>query len=101
MTSVPNLPKGPLSGVRILDFTWKAVGPWGARLLTHFGAEVIHVERADSWDDHRFTLRRSSIIEGPPREYTQGEADGSFFGGPGTEETAGKYYAQPYWSTLT
>jgi crotonobetainyl-CoA:carnitine CoA-transferase CaiB-like acyl-CoA transferase len=101
MTSKPNLPQGPLSGIRVLDFTWKAVGPWGPRLLTHFGAEVIHIERADSWDDHRFTLRRSPIIDGPLTEWTQGEADGSFFGGPGTDETAGRYYAQPYWSTLT
>ena len=42
------LPKGILSGVRILDFTWKTVGPWAPRLLTHFGAEVIHVERVGS-----------------------------------------------------
>ncbi len=101
MTNAVNLPKGPLSGVRVLDFTWKAVGPWAPRLLTHFGAEVIHVERADSWDDHRYTLRRSTIIDGPLNEYTQNDSGRAFFGGPGTQETAGKYYAQPYWSTLT
>jgi crotonobetainyl-CoA:carnitine CoA-transferase CaiB-like acyl-CoA transferase len=101
MSAAPELPKGPLSGLRVLDFTWKAVGPWAPRLLTHFGAEVIHIERADSWDDHRFTLRRSNVIEGPIAEWTQAESDGAFFGGPGSEETRGKYYAQPYWSTLT
>ena len=34
--------KGVLSGIRVLDFTWKTVGPWAPRLLTHYGAEVIH-----------------------------------------------------------
>ena len=57
--------KGILSGVRILDFTWKTVGPWAPRLLTHFGAEVIHVERVGSWDDHRYAGHPSPIIEGP------------------------------------
>ncbi|MBM3343511.1 MAG: CoA transferase, partial [Betaproteobacteria bacterium] len=30
--------KGVLSGIRVLDFTWKTVGPWAPRLLTHYGA---------------------------------------------------------------
>src|SRR4051812_15124725 len=27
---------GVLSGIRVLDFTWKTVGPWAPRLLTHY-----------------------------------------------------------------
>ena len=51
--------KGVLSGIRVLDFTWKTVGPWAPRLLTHYGAEVIHVERAGGFDDHRYATHRS------------------------------------------
>ena len=98
MSARPDLPRGILSGVRILDFTWKTVGPWAPRLLTHFGAEVIHVERADSWDDHRYTLQRSPIIEGPPKEFSTAEGSGPFRGGSASE--AQKYYAAPYFSTL-
>jgi benzylsuccinate CoA-transferase BbsF subunit len=97
MTPHPNLPRGLLTGVRIVDFTWKTVGPWAPRLLTHFGAEVIHVERADSWDDHRYTRDRSPIIEGPPKEYSSAKSTASLRGGTGTD---GKYYAAPYFSTL-
>ena len=74
MNASGTLPKGILSGVRILDFTWKTVGPWAPRLLTHFGAEVIHVERVGSWDDHRYAAHPSPIIEGPQKEFTSGRA---------------------------
>ena len=69
MSAPANLPRGILSGVRILDFTWKTVGPWAPRLLTHFGAEVIHVERVGSWDDHRYAGHPSPIIDGPQKEF--------------------------------
>jgi hypothetical protein len=46
-----HLQQGVLSGIRVLDFTWKTVGPWAPRLLTHYGAEVIHVERAGGWGE--------------------------------------------------
>jgi benzylsuccinate CoA-transferase BbsF subunit len=92
-----NLPQGILTGVRILDFTWKTVGPWAPRLLTHFGAEVIHVERAGSWDDHRYTPQRSPIIEGPAKEFQ--EATGPARAGESGEGRK-KYYADPYFTTL-
>ena len=91
--------KGVLSGIRVLDFTWKTVGPWAPRLLTHYGAEVIHVERAGSWDDHRFTLHRSPIIDGPPTAYQSADATGPMHGGGRLDGTK-KYYAEPYFTTL-
>ena len=56
---------GVLSGIRVLDFTWKTVGPWAPRLLTHYGAEVIHVERAGGFDDHRFNATPSITSDEP------------------------------------
>src|SRR5438552_19113838 len=55
--SPANLPSGFLNGVRILDFTWFAVGPWGPRMLTPYGAAVIHIEPPHQVDDHRFDFR--------------------------------------------
>ncbi|WP_448624405.1 CaiB/BaiF CoA transferase family protein [Geodermatophilus sp. URMC 64] len=36
--------KGPLAGVRVLDLTAYAVGPWAASLLAQMGADVIRVD---------------------------------------------------------
>ena len=97
MNAAPNLPEGILNGVRILDFTWKTVGPWAPRLLTHFGAEVIHVERVGSWDDHRYANHASPIIEGPQKEFTTG--NGPLHGG-GSADGKKPYYATPYFTIL-
>jgi benzylsuccinate CoA-transferase BbsF subunit len=92
-------PAGILSGVRILDFTWKTVGPWAPRLLTHFGAEVIHVERVGSWDDHRYAAHPSPIVEGPQKEFTSGQGTGPLHGG-GHADGKKPYYATPYFTIL-
>lgn len=76
---------GVLSGVRVLDFTWKTVGPWAPRLLTHYGAEVIHVERAGGYDDHRLNATPSIVCDDPPPVRL-----------PGTK----KVYSDPQFNTL-
>jgi crotonobetainyl-CoA:carnitine CoA-transferase CaiB-like acyl-CoA transferase len=80
-----HLRKGVLSGIRVLDFTWKTVGPWAPRLLTHYGAEVIHVERVNGWDDHRYNAQRSIVTDTPDANQVQGGK---------------KLYAAPYFNTL-
>ena len=49
----------PLEGIRVVDFTWVRAGPWAARWLATFGAEVIKVEWPQNLDmlrQNRFTV---------------------------------------------
>jgi crotonobetainyl-CoA:carnitine CoA-transferase CaiB-like acyl-CoA transferase len=88
--SKPNLPQGPLSGIRIIDFTWKAVGPWSSRMLTPYGAEVIHIEPPHEPDDHRWDIRPAV-----GRNFDGQITHNDHLFGNGKD-----YYSAPYWNQL-
>ena len=54
-SDVPARPNGagPLSGVRVLDFSWVWQGPFCTLQLAHLGAEVIRIESAKRIDINR------------------------------------------------
>ena len=56
----PDIRPGFLSGLRVLDCSWHTVGPWATRMLSPYGAEVIHIEAPHQPDGHRYRFRRTN-----------------------------------------
>lgn len=60
------LPEGPLKGLRVLDLSAFAVGPWAAALLAALGADVLKVD--PPYGDHIRNVRPTK--RGEPTTYT-------------------------------
>ena len=51
---MPNTPKGPLQGVRVVDLTTVMLGPFCTQILGEMGAEIIKIETPEG-DVNRWT----------------------------------------------
>jgi formyl-CoA transferase/CoA:oxalate CoA-transferase len=54
-------PRGALAGIRVIDFSHQAAGPWCTSLLGDLGADVIKVEKPGRGDSIRYADRSGRL----------------------------------------
>src|SRR5258707_15393419 len=53
--------RGALTGVRVLDFSHQAAGPWCTTLLGDMGADVVKIEKPGRGDSIRYADRSGRL----------------------------------------
>ncbi|MGH7895079.1 MAG: CaiB/BaiF CoA transferase family protein [Candidatus Binatia bacterium] len=59
--TAPSSRRGALAGVRILDFSHQAAGPWATSLLGDMGADVVKIEKPGRGDSIRYADRSGRL----------------------------------------